>query len=78
MIAIAGTIGTGLFLGSGSALAQGGPVGCFLGYLIMGSFIGLMMYCLVSHRRGSDVSHLVIAATVVVAATVASSFWLTS
>lgn len=49
MIAIAGTIGTGLFLGSGSALAQGGPVGCFLGYLIMGTFIGLMMYCLVSH-----------------------------
>lgn len=48
MIAIAGTIGTGLFLGSGSALAQGGPVGCFLGYLIMGTFIGLMMYCLVS------------------------------
>lgn len=48
MIAIAGTIGTGLFLSSGTALAQGGAVGCFLGYLIMGFFIGCMMYCLVS------------------------------
>lgn len=50
MIAIAGTIGTGLFLSSGTALAQGGAVGCFLGYLIMGFFIGCMMYCLVSLR----------------------------
>lgn len=48
MIAIAGTIGTGLFLGSGSALAQGGPVGAFLGYSLMGTVIGIMMYCLVS------------------------------
>lgn len=53
MIAIAGTIGTGLFLSSGTALAQGGAVGCFLGYLIMGFFIGCMMYCLVSWRHGS-------------------------
>lgn len=52
MIAIAGTIGTGLFLSSGSALAQGGAVGCFLGYLIMGFFIGCMMYCLVSDFPG--------------------------
>lgn len=46
MIAIAGTIGTGLFLGSGSALANGGPVGFFLGYLIVGCLVGMMMYCL--------------------------------
>ncbi|GMK58998.1 hypothetical protein CspeluHIS016_0700130 [Cutaneotrichosporon spelunceum] len=46
MIAIAGTIGTGLFLSSGSAIAQGGAVGCFLGYLVMGIIIGCMMYCL--------------------------------
>lgn len=31
MIALAGTIGTGLFLGSGKAIARGGPVGALLG-----------------------------------------------
>ncbi|KAJ6618728.1 amino acid permease/ SLC12A domain-containing protein [Mycena sp. CBHHK59/15] len=46
MIAIAGTIGTGLFLGSGRALANGGPVGALLGYLIVGILVGLMMYSL--------------------------------
>jgi len=46
MIAIAGTIGTGLFLGSGKALASGGPVGALLGYLIVGILVGLMMYSL--------------------------------
>lgn len=46
MIALAGTIGTGLFLGSGAALANGGPVGFFLGYTIVGCLIGMMIYCL--------------------------------
>ncbi|KAJ6481540.1 amino acid permease/ SLC12A domain-containing protein [Mycena vitilis] len=46
MIAIAGTLGTGLFLGSGKALATGGPVGAVLGYLIVGLLVGLMMYSL--------------------------------
>ena len=46
MIAIAGTIGTGLFLGSGRALANGGPVGTVLGYTIVGGIVGLMMYAL--------------------------------
>lgn len=46
MIAIAGTIGTGLFLGSGKALANGGPVGALLGYLIVGILVGMMMYSL--------------------------------
>ncbi|KAF7329541.1 AA-permease domain-containing protein [Mycena kentingensis (nom. inval.)] len=46
MIAIAGTLGTGLFLGSGKALANGGPVGAFLGYIIVGLLVGLMMYSL--------------------------------
>lgn len=36
MIALAGTIGTGLFLGSGRALARAGPLGTFLGYSIIG------------------------------------------
>ncbi|CAN9338661.1 unnamed protein product [Alternaria alternata] len=36
MIAIAGMIGTGLFLASGQAIATAGPVGALLGYLCMG------------------------------------------
>ncbi|KAJ5217305.1 amino acid permease [Penicillium chermesinum] len=39
MIALAGTIGTGLFLGSGRALANAGPAGIFMGYLFMGFLI---------------------------------------
>ncbi|KIY48678.1 hypothetical protein FISHEDRAFT_58771 [Fistulina hepatica ATCC 64428] len=46
MIAIAGTLGTGLFLGSGKALANGGPVGAVLGYFIVGILVGCMMYSL--------------------------------
>lgn len=46
MIAVAGTIGTGLFLGSGAALVNGGPVGFFLGYTIVGCLVGMMMFCL--------------------------------
>ncbi|KAK4497939.1 hypothetical protein PRZ48_010595 [Zasmidium cellare] len=36
MIALAGTIGTGLFLGSGRAVANAGPLGAWLGYSIIG------------------------------------------
>ncbi|KAI0073009.1 hypothetical protein K474DRAFT_1604052 [Panus rudis PR-1116 ss-1] len=42
MISIGGVIGTGLFLGSGSALRHGGPLGALLGY----SIIGTVVYCL--------------------------------
>jgi amino acid transporter len=35
-----------LFLGSGKAIANGGPVGAVLGYLIVGCLVGCMMYCL--------------------------------
>ncbi|KAI6116792.1 general APC amino acid permease [Pisolithus croceorrhizus] len=37
MIAITGTIGTALFLGSGQALSGGGPVGALLAYALVGS-----------------------------------------
>lgn len=33
MIALAGMIGTGLFLSSGKALAQAGPLGCVSGFI---------------------------------------------
>lgn len=46
MIAIAGTIGTGLFLGSGKAISNGGPVGALLGYTFVGLLVGCMMYSL--------------------------------
>ncbi|GAM38695.1 amino acid transporter [Talaromyces pinophilus] len=36
MIALAGTIGTGVFLNSGQALAMAGPLGAFLAYSIVG------------------------------------------
>ncbi|KAJ3185074.1 hypothetical protein HDU87_002640 [Geranomyces variabilis] len=37
MISIGGVIGTGLFLGTGGALRNGGPLGLLLGYTIMGT-----------------------------------------
>ncbi|CAK3925356.1 proline-specific permease [Lecanosticta acicola] len=39
MIALAGTIGTGLFLSSGKALAQAGPLGAWLGYTFVGMLV---------------------------------------
>jgi amino acid transporter len=47
MIAIGGSIGTGLFVGSGSALANGGPASLVLAY----GLIGLMLYC-TTHALG--------------------------
>lgn len=47
-IAIGGTIGTGLFLGIGEALADGGPLSILLGYTLTGVFIFMMMMSLVS------------------------------
>ncbi|ESK93656.1 hypothetical protein Moror_1473 [Moniliophthora roreri MCA 2997] len=40
MIAIAGTIGTGLFLGTGRSLAQGGPASILICY----AFVGFIVY----------------------------------
>lgn len=43
MIAIGGSIGTGLFVGSGQALANGGPASLVVAYCL----VGIMMYCTV-------------------------------
>ncbi|EIM89892.1 dicarbixylic amino acid permease [Stereum hirsutum FP-91666 SS1] len=40
MIALGGAVGTGLIIGSGTALVRGGPLGIFLGY----SFVGMVCY----------------------------------
>ncbi|KAI1927485.1 Basic amino-acid permease [Ophidiomyces ophidiicola] len=46
MIAIAGTIGTGLFLGSGKSLATGGPGSMLLSYSIVGAIVFVTMLSL--------------------------------
>jgi amino acid transporter len=57
-IAIGGTIGTGLFLGIGSALATAGPLSLFLGYLLTGVAVYAMVSQLgsfiTSNIRGSS------------------------
>jgi Amino acid permease len=47
MIAIGGSIGTGLFIGSGSALATGGPAALIICFGI----IGVMLFCVI-HALG--------------------------
>jgi amino acid permease len=47
MIAIGGAIGTGLFIGSGSALATGGPAGLIIGF----GLVGIMLFCVI-HALG--------------------------
>ncbi|KAJ1962706.1 hypothetical protein GGI12_002488 [Dipsacomyces acuminosporus] len=39
MIAIGGTIGTGLFIGSGTTLSTAGPAGALLAYILIGSMV---------------------------------------
>ncbi|KAF5313268.1 hypothetical protein D9619_003037 [Psilocybe cf. subviscida] len=46
MISIGGVIGTGLFLGTATALENGGPVGLLLGYSFMGSICYAVMISL--------------------------------
>ncbi|KAL4922142.1 amino acid permease/ SLC12A domain-containing protein [Aspergillus aurantiobrunneus] len=46
MIAIGGTIGTGLFLGTGSSLATGGPASMLIAYAISGGIIFVTMLSL--------------------------------
>ncbi len=46
MIAIAGTIGTGLFLGTGRSLAQGGPATMLICYSIVGFIVHVTLLLL--------------------------------
>ncbi len=46
MLAIGGSIGTGLFLGSGEALATGGAAGLLICYTLVSFMIYFMMQCL--------------------------------
>ncbi|KAI2790893.1 hypothetical protein POX_c03744 [Penicillium oxalicum] len=46
MIAIAGAIGTGLFLGLGGSIATGGPLGALLGYMFVGVIVCSIQFAL--------------------------------
>ena len=46
LIAIAGAIGTGLFLGLGSSIQTGGPLGALLGYLTVGLIVCSVQFAL--------------------------------
>lgn len=63
MIALAGAIGTGLFLGSGGAIEKGGPLGALLGYFFVGVLvvgvvfsIAELRYVLLELQSETDVS----------------------
>lgn len=46
MISLGGAIGTGLFLGSGEVIAQTGPVGAIISYILGGVIAYMVMLCL--------------------------------
>lgn len=46
MIALAGAIGTGLFLSSGGALSRAGPVGLLLAYIVVGTVVLAVQLCI--------------------------------
>ncbi len=46
MMSLGGVIGTGLFLGSGYAIGEAGPMGAILAYLVGGLLMYLAMVCL--------------------------------
>lgn len=46
MIAIGGTIGTGIFLGTGKSLATGGPASMLIAYAIVGAIVFITMLSL--------------------------------
>lgn len=46
MISIAGIIGTGLFLGTGKSLANGGPLSLLINYTLIGCLVYEIMLCL--------------------------------
>jgi hypothetical protein len=45
-IGFGGGIGTGLFIGTGSALASAGPAGLLLAYVVVGAILWCVMECL--------------------------------
>ncbi|KAJ6485637.1 general APC amino acid permease [Mycena sanguinolenta] len=56
MIAIAGTIGTGLFLGSGNALQVAGPLGALLAYGLVGTVAYSSLCCIAEMTTWAPIS----------------------
>jgi len=54
MIAVGGSIGTGLFVGSGNALAKGGPAGLLVAWIIIGMYPICSDDCLLNPRCHVD------------------------
>jgi amino acid transporter len=46
MIAMGGALGTGLLIGSGSALSSSGPTPLLIGYAFIGLLVYMVMCCL--------------------------------
>lgn len=46
IVVVGGTIGTGLFIGSGGALAKSGPAGTLIGYAFVGTLVYSVMVAL--------------------------------
>ena len=46
MLSLGGAIGTGLFLSSGEVIAQAGPLGAVIAYIIGGLIAYMVMLCL--------------------------------
>jgi S-methylmethionine transporter len=46
MLSLGGAIGTGLFLGSGEVIAQTGPIGAIIAYILGGAIAYMVMLCL--------------------------------
>ncbi|KAJ7663792.1 general amino acid permease 1 [Mycena polygramma] len=56
MIAIAGTIGTGLFLGSGNALQVAGPLGALIAYALVGTVAYSSLCCIAEMTTWAPIS----------------------
>jgi amino acid permease len=56
-VIVGGTIGTGLFIGSGGALSKSGPAGTLIGYAFVGTLVYSVMVALGEMVRISWVEH---------------------
>lgn len=56
MISVGGTIGTGLFLGSGQTISQAGPFGAMIGYIVGSLVMLLVLLCLAELSTAMPVS----------------------
>lgn len=51
MIAIGGTIGTGIFLSSGGSVAAAGPLGALISYTIVGMSLSIILFGHISQKN---------------------------